>query len=104
LDFTAPFFALVVFVVLSYPSRLLFEVVEFEVEVVALPLLLDDLYVLMDVPFMVVSFLLDSVTEDTTCATEPICASSTEESTTFFHSLPPIPSPIPPRKNLELHH
>jgi hypothetical protein len=76
----------VVFVVLSYPSRVIFEVIEIEVEVVTLPSPLNDLDVLGDVPFVVVSFLLDAVTEDTAKGQIWMSLSSdtSVSSTTFF--------------------
>jgi hypothetical protein len=65
--FTSPFLSVVLFVVVSNPSWLVFEVLVFEVEVVARSSPLHDLYVLVDVPFGVVPFLLDTVTDDRRC-------------------------------------
>jgi hypothetical protein len=91
----------VLFVVVSNPSWLIFEVVVFEVEVVALPLPLHNLYVLGDVLFVVVPFLLDAVTED---AAKGKLSTSVSFDTASLPLIPavPGPSPLPPRKNLEL--
>jgi hypothetical protein len=68
-----------------------------------------EVYVLGEVPFVVVPFLLDEVTEDAVKGqiSTSVSSDTSVSSTTFFHSLPlihavPSQSPLPQRKDLEL--